>query len=166
MARFKSELDSIIAQIRSGNTDPELIASALEALTDAGFTRDYDIMVIQFRGWGGVDNKTALVKILENTFGAEPVISVPAGDLSVKISIPSVSGMNDDNTRAYFENSNFFVEEVATSYAYTMSIGTGVGGSGIDIFPVVYDFGGAGTNQTYSALGSFVSNTLVIKKLK
>ena len=160
MARFKSELDSIIAQIRSGNTDPELLASALEALTEAGFTRDYDIMEIQFRGWDGT---VPVFAVLKNTFGAEPVISVPAGNLTVLVSIPSVSGINTNNTAFYMLEGNTFAETPLDVYHYLVSIASP---TELIISPRLFNFESGSELQSFSYLGGYVENTLVIKKLK
>lgn len=75
----RSEVQSIIAQIRAGNNDPELIANALEAIvSNSPYGSGYYELVGSFIS-GPVPN-TASLFVLKNTFPFDWVFE--SGDLS------------------------------------------------------------------------------------
>lgn len=73
MPTFKSELNSIIAQIRSGNNDPELLASALQVIADnPPYGAGYKEFVAKVSSNGAL---APTVQVLKNDFGQNPSVA-------------------------------------------------------------------------------------------
>ena len=94
----RSEVQSIISQIRAGNNEPALIASALQAMLDnPPYGAGYQEFLASVRSDG---TNNPIVQVLKNDFGSNPLVGrIDAGDYRLAF-----------NMSVNFNPSNTFVD--------------------------------------------------------